>query len=115
MHTFADPLMRAIQVAPNRIAVVDEGRSFTFIELYGRCRRLVDALQALGMKRGDRIAILAGNSHPYMETYVGVPAGGLVVVPLNTRLAEPELKYAWEDSGTRILITDRELDLIVRQ
>ncbi|TDJ26326.1 MAG: AMP-dependent synthetase [Gammaproteobacteria bacterium] len=108
MHTFADPLMRAIQVAPNKIAVVDEGRSFTFIEVYGRCRRLVGALQALGMNRGDRIAILAGNSHPYMETYVGVPAGGFVVVPLNTRLAEPELKYALEDSGTRILITDRE-------
>ncbi len=108
MHTFADPLTRAIQVAPNKTAVIDEGRSITFAELYGRCGRLIGALQALGMNRGDRIAILSGNSHHYLETYLGVPAGGFVVVPLNTRHAQPELKYALEDSGTRVLITDRE-------
>ena len=108
MHTFADPLTRAIQVAPNKTAVIDEGRAITFAELYSRCSRLIGALRSLGMNRGDRIAILAGNSHHYLETYLGAPAGGFVVVPLNTRHAEPELKYALEDSGTRVLITDRE-------
>ena len=43
-----------------------------------------------------------------METYVGVPAGGMVVVPLNTRHAQPELQYALEDAGARVLITDRD-------
>ncbi|PON15517.1 AMP-dependent synthetase [Candidatus Entotheonella serta] len=39
---------------------------------------------------------------------MAVPAAGMVVVPLNTRHAEPELRYALEDSGTRVLITDRD-------
>ncbi|MCZ6640499.1 MAG: long-chain-fatty-acid--CoA ligase [Gammaproteobacteria bacterium] len=108
MHTFADPLRRAIQVAPNKIAVIDEGASFSFAELYDRCSALVGALQALGLNRGDRVAILAGNSHQYLETYLGVPAGGFVVVPLNTRHAEPELRYALEDSGAKVLLTDRD-------
>ena len=108
MHTFADPLRRAIQIAPNKIAVIDEGHSFSFAELYDRCCALVGALRVLGINRGDRVAILAGNSHRYLETYLGVPAGGFIVVPLNTRHAQPELKYALEDSGARVLITDRD-------
>ena len=108
MHTFADPLRRAVQIAPNKIAVIDEGHSFSFAELYARCCALVGALRVLGINRGDRVAILAGNSHRYLETYLGVPAGGFVVVPLNTRHAQPELKYALEDSGARVLITDRD-------
>ncbi len=108
MHTFADPLRRAVQIAPNKIAVIDEGHSFSFAELYARCCALVGALRVIGINRGDRVAILAGNSHRYLETYLGVPAGGFVVVPLNTRHAQPELKYALEDSGARVLITDRD-------
>src|SRR5207244_4937091 len=48
------------------------------------------------------------NSHQYLEVYMAVPASGRIVVPLNTRHAEPELRYALEDSGTRVLITDRD-------
>ncbi len=107
MHTFVDPLDRAVQIAANQTAIVDEGRSFTFAELKNRCERLVGGLLALGLDQGDRVAILADNCHQYIETYVGVPAGGLVVVPLNTRHAEPELRYALEDSATKVLLTDR--------
>ena len=48
------------------------------------------------------------NSHQYLEVYLAVPASGRVVVPLNTRHAEPELRYALEDAGTRLLIADRD-------
>ncbi len=108
MHTFADPLFRAVQVAAGRTALVDGDLRLTYGELADRCARLVGGLRALGLSSGDRVAIWADNCHQYIETYVGVPAGGLVVVPLNTRHAEPELRYALEDSGTRVLITDRD-------
>jgi long-chain acyl-CoA synthetase len=48
------------------------------------------------------------NSHRYLEIYLTVPASGRVVVPLNTRHAEPELRYTLEDAGARLLITDRD-------
>ncbi len=108
MHTFVDPLNRAVQVAPDKTAVIDEGQKFTYRELRNRCARLVAGLYALGLERGDRVAIWSDNNHQYIEAYVGIPAGGLVVVPLNTRHAEPELRYALEDSGTKVLITDRD-------
>ena len=108
MHTFADPLDRAVQIAANKVAIVDEGQSFTYAELKQRCERLVAGLLKLGLSQGDRVAILADNCHQYIETYVAVPAGGLVVVPLNTRHAEPELLYALEDSATKVLLTDRD-------
>ncbi len=107
MHTFADPLRRAQQLAADKVGVIDGERQVTFGELAQRCAQLVGGLTALGMERGDRIAILANNCHQYIETYTGVPAGGLVVVPLNTRHADPELRYALEDAGARVLITDR--------
>ncbi len=110
MHTFADPLRRALQVAPDKIGLIDGERRFSFSELHDRCARLAGGLHALGLSQGDRVAILAANSHVYMETYLAVPASGLVVVPLNTRHALPELRYALEDSATRVLITDRDVD-----
>jgi long-chain acyl-CoA synthetase len=108
MHTFADPLKRAIQVAAAGTAVIDRGEVFTHAELAGRCARLGGALAGEGLARGDRVAILAANRHEYLESYVGVPAAGFVVVPLNTRHAQPELEYALRDSGTRLLVTDRD-------
>jgi long-chain acyl-CoA synthetase len=108
VNTFADPLRRALQVAPGKTAVVCEDVALTFAAFAERCARLSGALRALGLAKGDRVAILAQNSHRYLEVYVGVPAAGLVVVPLNTRHADPELVYALRDSGATVLITDRD-------
>ncbi len=108
MHTLADPLIRAIQVAGNRIAVISEGRQFTYREFMSRCQRLATVLKDLGAEPGDRVAVLAANTNHHLESYVAIPAAGFVIVPLNTRHAEPELKYALEDAGARILICDRD-------
>jgi len=109
MHTFADPLERAVQIAADKTAIIDGGQSFTFAEIKERCERLVGGLLRLGLEPGDRVAILADNCHQYIETYIGAPAGGFVVVPLNTRHAEPELRYVLQDSATKVLLTDRDV------
>ena len=108
MHTFADPLLRATQVAGNQTALISEGRRLTHQELNSRCRRLAAVLKRKGAEPGDRIAILAANTHHYIESYIAIPAAGFVIVPLNTRHAEPELRYAIEDAGATILLSDRE-------
>ena len=108
MHTFADPIKYASRMAPTKTAVIDGLESISYAELHRRCRLLAGALQELGLEKGDRVAILANNGQRYIETYVGVPAAGLVVVPLNTRHAVTELKYALEDSQTKVLLSDRD-------
>ena len=108
MHTFATPLRRALTLAADRPSVVCGGTTLTYRETEQRCRRLVGALRALGLGHGDRVAVVALNCHRYLELYLGVPAGGMVLVPLNTRHVEAELSYALRDSGTRVLVTDRD-------
>jgi long-chain acyl-CoA synthetase len=103
------PLRRAVQVAPDRRAVAFEGESFTYAQMWERCRRLAGGLRALGLERGDRVAVVAQNSHRYLELYQAVPSAGLVLVPLNHRHSDRELGYALEDSGARALFTARDI------
>jgi long-chain acyl-CoA synthetase len=97
------PIERGRRVAHNDIAVVCGEVRLTHGKLHERARKLVAALRAMGLQRGDRIAVIAPNCHRYLELYVAVPAGGFVLVPLNARHASRELRYALQDSGARVL------------
>jgi long-chain acyl-CoA synthetase len=107
MLTVADPLRHARRTSPGRTAVVCGGETFDYRTLHDRAARLVGGLRSLGVGPGDRVAVLALNCHRYLEAYLGIPAGGMVVVPLNIRLAEPELREILRDADARVLITDR--------
>ena len=104
----ADPILHAVRTVPNKTAVVCGNIRLTYSEMFERCQRIASAMASIGMQRGDRIALLAANSHQYLEYYQALPAAGFVIVPLNTRHAEPELEYALRDGGVRVLITDRD-------
>jgi long-chain acyl-CoA synthetase len=102
-RTFVAPLERAKLVAADEVAVVCGGDQFTHSQLYERAARLVGALRDMGLKEGDRIAVVGPNCHRYLELYLAVPAGGFVLVPMNARHTESELRYALGDSGARVL------------
>ena len=108
MHTFANPLQRAERAASKGEALVCGDVRLTFGEFVSRCRRLGTVLADLGTVRSDRVAVLAFNSIPFVELYCAVPAAGRVQVPLNFRWADPELAYALEDSGAKVLCIDRD-------
>src|SRR3954466_3198620 len=105
-HTFVGPLERAELIAAADIAVVCGSRRLTYGELCARARRLVGALRALGLERGDRAGAGGRNCPCSLELYPAIPGGGFVLVPLNARHAEPELRYALEDAGARVLVAD---------
>jgi len=107
MLTVADPLRHARRAGPGRTAVVCGAETVDHRTLHDRAARLVGGLRDLGVQRGDRVAVLALNCHRYLEAYLAIPAGGMVVVPLNTRLAEAELQAILRDAEPRVLITDR--------
>jgi long-chain acyl-CoA synthetase len=109
LNTLVTPLAHALRTGPDRVAIIDGDLRRSYRELAHRCRKLAGMLAGLGVEPGERVAILSANSPQYLEVYLGVPAAGRVVVPLNTRHAEPELRYALEDSTTRVLLTDREV------
>ena len=84
------------------------GTRLTYRDLLDRLERLHTVLGELDTRPGDRVAVLAFNSIPFMELYCGIPACGRAQVPLNFRWAVPVLEYALSDSGARILVTDRD-------
>src|SRR3990172_10994301 len=105
-------LMIAASVVPDRVALVCEGESRTFAELQGRVNRLANALQALGIGKGDKVAVMALNSIPYVETYYACAKLGAVSVPLNYRAKEEELAYMVNNSETKAMfVGERYLDL----
>ncbi len=99
-------ISRAVQVNAGGIATRFGGRTRTWGELGGRVARLADGLRRLGTKPGDRVAFLGLNSDRYFEYFFAVPWAGGVFVPINTRLAIPEIVYWLDDSGSSVLIVD---------
>jgi fatty-acyl-CoA synthase len=97
-------IARRARRTPERIAVIHAGDRLSYAALHDRITRLAHGLRGLGAGRGDRVAYL-GPSHPaFLETLFAAGTLGAILVPLNTRLAVPELTRHLADSGARALI-----------
>src|SRR5271170_4874972 len=101
-------LRYAEQQYPRKTAVVCGDRRFTYAEFAGRVGRLAGALRAAGVKPGDRVAFLSLNCYRLLEAYYGVLEAGCILLPLNYRLAAPELTYILNDSGATVLFLEQE-------
>jgi fatty-acyl-CoA synthase len=99
-------LDRSATVFPDRPAVIDGERRFTYGEFANRSRRLAGALTGLGIVPGDRVAALCTNSSTMLELHNGVPWAGAVLVPLNTRLSPEEIEYILQHAGAACLVAD---------
>jgi len=97
---------RGAQTNARGVVTEFSSRSHTWAQFAERVARLAGGLQDLGAKAGDRVAILALNSDRYLEFLFAVPWAGAVFVPINTRLAPPEIAYWLNDSGAEVLFVD---------
>lgn len=88
-------------------AVVFEDQALTFGEMDDRVGALGAALRGSGLRPGDRLALLAANELEFLEIQGACVRSGFTLVPLNTRLAEPELEYIVGDSSPAVLIGGR--------
>ncbi len=99
-------ISRNMQVNGNGTATIFGGRQHSWSQFGERIAKLAAGLRNLGLERGDRVAVLSLNNDRYMESYFGVPWGGHVLVPINTRLAPPEVVFWLNDSGATVLMVD---------
>ncbi len=107
MYTLREPVHRAETLFGGREATVCGDTRRTYRELAERVRR-VAGLMSTCTDPGDRVALWALNSDRYLELFIGIPCADRVIVPHNTRWAEPELVAATVDAGARLLISDRD-------
>jgi fatty-acyl-CoA synthase len=96
-------LRRARRLYPDREAVVDEDLRLTYSEFGKRCDRWSAALQQLGVKKGDRVAYIAPNTHALLESFYAIPQIGAVLVPINYRLIADDFAYIIEHSGSTVV------------
>src|SRR4249920_2533898 len=87
----------------HREGVVDGDLRLSYEQFFGRCDRWSAALQNLGVRKGDRVATIAPNTHAQLESFYAVPQLGAVVVPLNYRLLADDFAYMIEHSGAKVV------------
>ena len=92
VRSIGDVLRINARYYPNKRAVVDSEKEFTWREIHERSNRLANALIGLGCRKGDRFAILAYNSSEYVESIFACAKAGLIFVPINFRLAPQEIE-----------------------
>src|ERR1700692_787300 len=106
METPLTPLefaRRSRKLYPDREAVVDADLRLSYEQFFDRCDAWSAALQALGVKQGDRVAYIAPNTHAQLESFYAVPQIGAVLVPVNYRLTPGDFAYLINHSGARIV------------
>lgn len=96
--------------SPDSVALIAPGTSMTFGELDSRQRSVAGALNSDGVRPQDRIGIYSSNRIESLEVSIGALRAGFVPVPINPLLTAPEVEYLLEDSGTKVLFTDRRVE-----
>ena len=93
---------------PNKIGCKDLNKAYTFKQWNERSCRLANALADMGMKKGDRFAVLGYNAVEWMEIYTAAAKGGYICVPLMFRLAQPEMEYITNHCEAKVFIAQKE-------
>ncbi|MGD8562235.1 MAG: AMP-binding protein [Desulfarculaceae bacterium] len=104
--TMGDILRVNAQLFPDKEGAADLYRSLTFKQWNERCNRLANALADLGLKKGDRIAMMAYNCLEWLEFYGACAKGGFVAVPIMFRLTPKEYSYILEHSDAVAFIVE---------
>jgi acyl-CoA synthetase (AMP-forming)/AMP-acid ligase II len=98
MYTLGDIIRKSAIAFSDFEATVFEDTRLTYRELNDRTNLLANALTTLGYKKGDRITVLAENTHKYLEVYFATAKLGMSLTPLNFRLSDAELVHIINDS-----------------
>ncbi|OOY20257.1 acyl-CoA synthetase [Thioclava sp. DLFJ5-1] len=99
-------LNRALEVFPERPAVIYGSRSYSYVDYHARVSQLASALKARGVQPGDVVATILPNTLPQIEAHFGVPACGAVLNAINTRLDVDTVAYIFEHGGAKIVLCD---------
>lgn len=99
---------KAISLWPDREALVDGEKRFTYRQFSERVAALLERMREFGLNRGSTVAISCPNASEYMEVYYACAISGIVLVPLNYRLASEELVDIVADSDAELIFIHTE-------
>lgn len=116
-HNIGQHLNKRAHISANKEAYieVERARRFTYAQLNSRSNKIANSLTGIGVKQGDRIAVLLKNGIEFIESYFAAAKIGAVLVPINWRLVAAEIDYILQDSGAETLIFDADFDSTVEK
>jgi len=104
-----DSLLNSAAHLPDKVAVVVEGKPYSYKQLLDRAARLSNALRDRGVERGDRVAIYMDNTWPCVVSIYAVLLAGGVFLLINPQTKADKLEFILDDSDAKILISDGHL------
>jgi fatty-acyl-CoA synthase len=99
-HTLGEVLA---QRAPGAEALVTQTGRFTYGQMHHEARAAAGAMQAMGIRHGDRVGVLMGNDEKWLALFYGAALVGAVTVPVNTRFKAAEIDFCLKQSGCKAL------------
>jgi fatty-acyl-CoA synthase len=114
-QTIADALHRTAQRLPDKTAIVCGDTSWTYADFDALVSRLAAGLAHLGVAEGDKVAVLARNSHGFAALRFALARRGAVMVPINFMLKADEVAYILRHAGAKTLATDSGLTALARE
>lgn len=115
IRTLRDVFCRNLALYPDRPAYIFENKAVSHSDFAERVFRLANCLADLGLRRQDRVAILAQNSPEYLEAYAACETAGYVLVPINYRLSAPEVDYIVKDAQPKVVLYEAEYAGIIEE
>src|SRR5690606_8281702 len=107
IDTQADPQQIALIGLDGEVGNPAGARQYTYADIDDLARGVAQALRGQGFQPGDRIAVLAANSVPYIAALLGIMRAGLVAVPVNFKFPPALIEYVLQDSGARLVLHDQ--------
>ena len=98
------------ELHPHKTAVIFEEKQISYLELYQKVNRACCWLQSLGIEKGDRVAVMLSNCPEFLELFLACSKVGALFVPVNYRLAAPELNYTLTNSRPGLFVFGDEFE-----
>ncbi|NME04976.1 long-chain fatty acid--CoA ligase [Psychrobacillus sp. BL-248-WT-3] len=108
-----EQLASHVKERPNHIITQFNGREITYSAFYEKAKRLAGFFQAKGYQQEDVIALYLNNSDYFLICYYACQLGGFTVMPVNTKLAAPEIEYIFKHSEAKTLVYDVRLEPVL--
>lgn len=107
-------IKRSANIFPERTSVIHGDRYFTWEKTFSRCRQLASALEKIGIKKGDTVAVIATNIPAFYESLFAIPALGAVINPINIRLDSAAIRFILEHGEAKAVIVDTDFGEVTK-
>src|SRR4030043_2050642 len=113
--TIYDMYKRNATLFKNQIAIQSKNQKITYGELFDQTNRVAGWLNSKGIRKGDRIAILAKNDPQFFPLMGGIAAAGGIMVPINFRLSTEEIGYNLTNTEPIMIVVDPDFEKTISQ